>query len=549
MSRTEQHTDESAWPDPLHEQSGPTTFWSTANLAEAIPGVPTPMSWSIFSIGNEVSVPQSYYRLGVLPKRLTARADSVDDRVAAIFYGRAAMNVTRLRKIADLTPGTSGDAMEEQLLGSVREGVQSHNSWRRLPFVLARFPAETARLPSGLRRLHRDQHRWWAALTRGSQPTPSLRLLAESVDKFDAAMRIHVMGVAITQAFFEQLTRLARAAGDPGLVAQLAGGYGGFEEAHMVAELWKVSRGALSVDDFVSRYGFHGPEEGEVSATSWREDPSLVSSIAQRYADHGVEDRTSEQADRRARRLSAERSLLANLSGPQQIKARAVLRLAERYLPLREVGKAAFLMAIDGARFAARRHGAELVAEGVLAQPNDIFAFTVPEVLRGLSGARGDLREVATRRQAKRAEYQGLTFPDRWEGMPQPRAAQSGATNVQIGDTITGVSVTSGVVEGTARVATSLDVAEDLVPGEILVCEVTDPSWCALFPLVAGMVVDIGGPLSHAAIVAREMGIPCVVNTGDAVARISTGMQIRLDATNGVVVVLDTRAASAVQGA
>ena len=91
--------------------------------------------------------------------------------------------------------------------------------------------------------------------------------------------------------------------------------------------------------------------------------------------------------------------------------------------------------------------------------------------------------------------------------------------------------------------ATSLEVAEELEPGEILICEVTDSSWCALFPLVAGMVVDIGGPLSHAAIVAREMGIPCVVNTGDAVTRISTGMHIRPDATNGVVVVLDASAA------
>jgi pyruvate,water dikinase len=57
------------------------------------------------------------------------------------------------------------------------------------------------------------------------------------------------------------------------------------------------------------------------------------------------------------------------------------------------------------------------------------------------------------------------------------------------------------------------------------------------------MVVDIGGPLSHAAIVAREMGIPCLVNTGDAVTRVSTGMRIRLDATNGVVMILDARPA------
>ena len=544
MISPEQRTDELTWPDPLHEQSGPATFWSTVNLAEAIPGVPSPMSWSIFSVGNEVSVPHAYYRLGVLPRRLTGRADSVDERFAAIFYGRAAMNVTHLRQIADLTPGTSGDAMEEQLLGSVRDGVKSESSLSRLPFVLARFPLEAARLPSRLKRLYRDQRQWWTAAT-GSSPASGRRLLAHSVDQFDAAMRVHMIAVVVTQALFEQLTRLARAAGDPGLVAQLAAGYGDYEEARMVAELWEVSRGRRSVGAFITRYGFHGPEEGEISSTSWREDPGLVTSIAERYTHHGVEDRATEQAGRRERRIAAEQSLLANLTGPQRIKARVVLRLAQRYLPLREVGKATYLMALDVARFAARQHGAELVATGALDRPDDVFAFTVPEVLRGLDDAQGDLREVAARRQAKRSEYQKLSFPDRWEGMPEPRIGKAINVGLQAGDTITGVSVTSGVVEGTARVATSLEVAEELEPGEILVCEVTDPSWCALFPLVAGMVVDIGGPLSHAAIVAREMGIPCVVNTGEAVSRISTGMRIRLDATNGVVVVLDACSESA----
>jgi phosphohistidine swiveling domain-containing protein len=388
-----------------------------------------------------------------------------------------------------------------------------------------------------LTRLYRNQHQWWTTETRGTRPGPSLRLLAESVARFDHAMCIHVMGVAVTQALFEQLTRVARAAGDAGLVAELAGGYGGYEEAEMVANLWKMSRNGLSVDDFVGRYGFHGPDEGEVSATSWREDPTLVASIAERYAERGVEDGAAGQADRRARRLAAERVLLANLPLAQRIKARAMLRLAERYLPLREVGKAAFLMAVDVARFAARRHGVELVEAGVLAQRDDIFAFTVPEVLRGLSG----VRQVAAQRQAKRAEYQALSFPDRWEGMPRPQSATLRGARARAGDTITGVSVTNGVVEGIARVATSLQVAEELEPDEILVCEVTDPSWCTLFPLVAGMVVDIGGPLSHAAIVAREMGIPCVVNTGDAVTQIETGMRIRLDAANGTVEVLETR--------
>ncbi len=538
----------SDWPDPLHEQSGPETYWSTVNLAEAVPGVPTPLSWSIFSVGNEISVPHAYHGLGILSRRWTRRAERVDERFAAVFYGHAALNVTRLRQVADLTPGTSGDAMEHQLLGSVREEMPSHDSIRRLPFVLARFPVKAARVPAQLRRLHRDQHHWWTTSTSGLPRCSARSLLAEAVAKFDAAMRIHMIGLTVSQALFEQLTRLARAAGDPSLVAELAAGYGGFEEAQMVAELWKVSRQEKTVADFTARYGFHGPDEGEVSATSWREDPGLVASLAAVYARSGAEDRTAERAERSSKRMAAERTLQAKIPVGQRVKARVLFKLAERYMPLREVGKAAFLMALDVARYAARRHGAELAGAGVLDDPDDVFAFTATEIQRGLDDPRwrDHVPDVAKQRQVKRAEYQQLDVPDRWEGMPEPTASSAPREQARPGDTLSGVSVTNGVVEGYARVATSLEVAEDLEEDEILVCEVTDPSWCALFPLVSGMVVDIGGPLSHAAIVAREMGIPCVVNTGDAVRRIVTGMRIRLDATHGTVTVLDVSAQPAV---
>jgi phosphohistidine swiveling domain-containing protein len=534
--------DENKWPDPLHQHSAPLTFWTTVNVGEAMPGVPTPLSWSMFAIGNEVSVPRTYYRLGILAKREVVRAQRIDDRFAAVFYGRAAMNVTRLRAAADLTPGTSGDAMEAQLLGSVREGITSHNSARRLPFVAVKFPFEMSRLPSQLRKLHAEQHRWWKART-SEIPKDSQALLGDAVQHFDDAMCTHVIGVAVTQALFDQLHRLAEAAGDPALVAELASGYGNFEEADMVSALWQVSRDRLTVADFVARYGFHGPDEGEISATSWREDPELVLAITRKYTERGVDDGVAAKAARRQRRLDAERELLTRLPAAQRIKAKVLLRLAQRYLPLREVGKAAFLMALDVARFAARCHGQELVGAGDLAGADDVFAFTVDEVVRGLAGDT-DVAAVAAWRKAKRVEYQALSLPDRWEGNPEARAAAT-ATLAQDGETITGVSITNGVVEGSARVAATLDVAEDLEEDEILVCEVTDPSWCALFPLVAGMVVDIGGPLSHAAIVAREMGIPCIVNTKDAVARLQTGMRVRLDATNGTVTVLDARPAPA----
>jgi pyruvate,water dikinase len=78
-----------------------------------------------------------------------------------------------------------------------------------------------------------------------------------------------------------------------------------------------------------------------------------------------------------------------------------------------------------------------------------------------------------------------------------------------------------------------------MLPGEVLVCHTTDPSWAPLFFLAGGVVIDVGGPLSHGAIVAREFGIPCVINTKTGTEVIQTGDLVRIDGTGGTVDVID----------
>ena len=99
---------------------------------------------------------------------------------------------------------------------------------------------------------------------------------------------------------------------------------------------------------------------------------------------------------------------------------------------------------------------------------------------------------------------------------------------------VNGLGVSPGVVEGVARVVHEPGESE-LEPGEILVCQTTDPSWSAYFLLAGGVVIDIGGSLSHGAIVARELGIPCVINTLDGTRRLRTGDRIRVDGGTGRV--------------
>ncbi|HLF41678.1 MAG TPA: PEP-utilizing enzyme, partial [Acidimicrobiia bacterium] len=116
-------------------------------------------------------------------------------------------------------------------------------------------------------------------------------------------------------------------------------------------------------------------------------------------------------------------------------------------------------------------------------------------------------------------------------------AAGSGAPAVA-GQDLTGMPVSPGVAEGRARVVRDPLAGDPLEPGEILVCETTDPSWTSLFLVAAGLVIDIGGALSHGAIVARELGVPCVINTRTGTSRLRTGDVVRVDGDAGTVIVL-----------
>jgi pyruvate,water dikinase len=118
------------------------------------------------------------------------------------------------------------------------------------------------------------------------------------------------------------------------------------------------------------------------------------------------------------------------------------------------------------------------------------------------------------------------------------------------GVVLCGIGVSPGVVVGTVRVVDGRDEpdAESLQPGEILVCETTNPSWVTLFLVAGAMVIDIGGVISHGAIAARELGIPCVINTRDGTRRLRTGDVVRADGSSGSVEVLQRAEVGAMKG-
>ncbi|MDT7600650.1 MAG: rifampicin phosphotransferase, partial [Pseudonocardiales bacterium] len=460
-----------------------------------------------------------------------------------------AANMNVFRRMADLTPGGSGDALEEQFFGTKRSGIAPIRSRRRYPVVAARMPVAAWRAPGRVRAGHDEADAWWREVV-SAPVTPELarELLPAAADRYRAVLHWHGVGTMFTQGLFDQLTRLAAGVARPGAELELVGGLDDLAESGVLDDLWAVSRGRLSLAEVVRRHGCHGRNAGELSTRSWREDPDQARAAVEQYR-----DRPDELSPRGAVALSADRAaaaraeFLAGLRPVTRAKARLLLRLVRRFMPLREVGRGGLLRALDAGRLAARCLGAELHRTGALADPADVFYLTIPELVGPLPADVGQL--VALRRK-QHAEYALLELPDAWLGTPEPRTADVSTADVSTADvstadagqgsaSLSGVAASPGSATGTARVVDDPDEV-DLEPGEILVCHTTDPSWASLMSLAAGLVIDVGGPLSHGAIVARELGVPCVIGTRNGTRVIRTGDTVQVDGSTGVVYLPDT---------
>jgi pyruvate,water dikinase len=313
-------------------------------------------------------------------------------------------------------------------------------------------------------------------------------------------------------------------------------GFGGFEETRLMRELWAVSRGRGDFDDFVAAHGYHGPTEGEISTRSWREDPAPVAQLLETY--RGMDESAAPaevEAGRAREREAATAALLSALPAAKRPAAKFLLGATRRHIPLREVGKTAFLQLVDTARASARVVGEDLARRGVVGDPDDVFYLTVGEVLDPSLG--GGIKDAVAFRRERRDDYLTVKLPDSWTGQPEAVLITAREAAAE-GSEIKGLAVSPGVVEGRARVVLDPLAGDPVEPGEILVCETTDPSWTSLFLVTAGLVIDIGGPLSHGAILARELGVPCVINSRIGTQVLRTGDLLRVDGDTGRVKVL-----------
>ena len=526
---------------PTHHEAPQDHHWTTTNVGEAIPGVQTPLSWTVWRpVG--AALREVGWAVGALTE--TERGDV--DGLMEVFHGRAAFRLDPFVLLGDRLPGTSGREVVSSLLGRVPDGLVYRPTPRRWPVIALRLPATFVRTARTLRRIAPEIDAWYAASVAASPALDrdgAVRLLLEAQRRLVAMVTLQtITGLAVVQPLYDALTRLVARAGT-GDVGVLSGG-GGAELGGLVGDIWSASRGRLTVTEIAARHGFHGPLEGELSSRVWREDPAPLERLVDEYrARPDGEDPAVRRRRRDADAAAMRASLLARIPRWQRPAARALLALAARNIPLRGVAKRFLLEAFDVARASSRRLGELEVAAGRISLPDDVFYLTVDELTRAWPP---DARDLIAARRAERAQFQRLVLPADWRGVPH--AEEVSSTPDSPDGVIGGVGVSTGIVEGRARVV--LDPAiDDIEPDEILVAPTTDPSWASVMFISAALVVDIGGALSHAAVVARELGIPCVVNTRDGTRRIRTGDRLRVDGSSGRVDVLQRARASAAHAA
>ena len=521
--------------DPLHASSAPNDHWTTANMGEAMPGIATPLSATIWGDGVDKGLVAGAIAMGAVAESEREVLGPPGDRLVELFHGRAAVKADFLALIGDRMPGTSGEEVVQAIFGEVPATMTFAPTARRYPFVAVLLPHATVTYPRRVRELSADYDRWWRSRIANLAQVDAAAgspLLREAAIRFERAVIVQCVAVlTCVQPAYEALSRTVQAAG-AGNFSSLSAPPGGAESA-VVADIWSASRGRLTVAEVVARHGFHGPHEGEVSARIWREDPSPLERLVAQYRDH--DDGRSPAA--RAAELGRERArdeaeLLAAVGPLQRPAVRLVLRLVRSRIPLRGVAKRSMLQALDVARAAARLIGDDLAGREVLGSPDDVFYLTLEEAL---SPPR-DAGDIAVARRAQRESHARLAVPEAWRGDP-PVVEETEASPEPAG--VKGEGVSAGVVEGVVRVVDDPSFAE-VEDGEILVAPTTDPGWASIMFISSALVVDIGGAMSHAAVVARELGIPCVVNTRSGSRQLRTGDRVRVDGGTGVVEILGT---------
>ncbi len=560
-------------------------FWTRANVGEVLPDPPSPLGWDlVWENGTLLGWRDcAINRLGFAPEEVS----EVRPEVSGLFGGYAYLNASLNRVFGYRAPGMTASTIDDIYFGDHPD----------VPPVVIGDWWDNQRATAEL-----EGWMGWA-LTATEQPDLEHdREIAEAAranrPDFDAMSNTELITFATSQIptirrMFDQhinqsgcatigpgiIAAVAVAVGDPTLTLKIIGAVGDVDSAAPSYAMWDLSRvvanaptlmaafeegvvglatrlGDLDdphatafltgLDGFMFRFGSRGPNEWDIHAHVWETRPELVLSAIDRMRFAG-DDESPER--RHARREHERDAIVANLiealTGDPETQGQFLIGAASaaRFVAGRERSKTSIIKVIHECRLAVWEVGRRLVEAGGADEPRAICMLLLDEIDHAMADPTW-ARQTINERQAHFDHLQTLEPPFIFNGeCPSvdtwPRKGANTVEVLGVGGTLQGMPGSSGVHRGTARVVLDPGDPTALDPGDVLVAPHTDPAWTPLFVTAGAVVVDVGATLSHAIIVSRELGLPCVVSATDATRMIPDGALVEVDGDTGLVTVLE----------
>src|SRR5262245_34285689 len=489
------------------------------------------------------------------------------------FWGRPYFNMSLFNEAAYTLYGVTPEMQAAQLGGMVPPGMTQPavpSLWQRLRWLgnFLRFVSVANRArKAAARQFAEVQQHWRAEVQRVPHLDRAvlLEILEHYAEVGQPFLLFHLQLTSAMSGSFSALREMvAQVVGKESaasLAAELVTGLGDMSSAEHSYRLWELSRLARQspqVMDFLAQgawhtwqkalagtafadvwqtfldtFGHRALYEVEMANPRWRERPDYLFEVLAAYANLPQEHAPCDPQAQVRRRQTAEREVLQHLRSWRRVWFCTVLRRAQEFSRLRENSKSHLVQLIDISRLMALRAAHFLVQDGLLETPEAVFFLAGEEMIAALRGAMDATawRHLIAQRSLARQRDAMRQPPELFVG---ERPVYAEALTAQ-GPVLSGLPSSPGRVTGIARVLRSPHEGARLRAGDILVAPSTDPGWTPLFLLAAGLVVETGGYLSHGAIVAREYGIPAVINVPLATQRIADGSTILLDGAQGVV--------------
>ena len=454
------------------------------------------------------------------------------------------------------------------------EGVLAHLGWVMSNTSIPEVDAEKV-MTIALRQARPDLSTLSDAglLTRARMFQPLLRKLFDShtPPSSDSAIAPGILGA------------VCAALGEPETAMKLIAGIGDVDSAEPSYRMWDLSRSvnassdvskefnagvagllgrlqALSSADakkfvadfaqFIVEFGSRGPNEWEISADTWETKPEYALAVIDRIR---LQSDAESPKIRNARKAEERKALTEDIRakvkplGEELAGQLEGALIASSQMAIRERTKTNIIRALHEVRMAFRELGRRRAAEGTLKDPHHVFALLDSELDQFLfEGA--SMKDTLAARHAQWQELQLLEPPFFIKnGVVPPlseykKKGQSNAAKAVVGDVVQGVPGCTGQYVGRARVILDPTEPGDLEPGDVLIAPNTDPAWTPLFMSCGAVVVNVGAAISHAIIVSRELGLPCVVSATDATVRIPDGALIEVNGDTGAVTILEVPA-------